>query len=221
MFPFPERLAGVIFDCDGVLIDSRAANAAYYNRIRMLAGFGPMNSEEEEYTHMHSSRESLLRIFPPDLHERLRELAGRVDYEREIMPLIRPEPDLHACLSALAARGLRLAVLTNRNGMRMVLDTFDLRPYFDPVVTAAHVKPKPSPEGLELIAEIWGCSSRDLLFVGDSLLDALAAEAAGVCFAAYRNPKLRAPVHFGSLAHLGGVRTAEISLEKQSGSVEI
>ena len=35
---FPNGLGGVIFDCDGVIIDSRPANGVYYNRI--LAHFG-------------------------------------------------------------------------------------------------------------------------------------------------------------------------------------
>ena len=69
----PERIAGVVFDCDGVLIDSREANTAYYNRILAIAGFGPMNPDEENYTHMHAMWESLLHIFPQDLHGRLKE----------------------------------------------------------------------------------------------------------------------------------------------------
>lgn len=35
---FPHGIAGVIFDCDGVMIDSRTANNIYYNRV--LAWFG-------------------------------------------------------------------------------------------------------------------------------------------------------------------------------------
>ncbi len=29
---FPRGLGGVIFDCDGVMINSRAANEQFYNR---------------------------------------------------------------------------------------------------------------------------------------------------------------------------------------------
>ena len=37
---FPHGLTGIIFDCDGVMIDSRAANAIFYNKVlaaRILA----------------------------------------------------------------------------------------------------------------------------------------------------------------------------------------
>ena len=198
-----DRIAGVVFDCDGVLIDSRVSNMAYYNRIRELGGLGSMTPEEEEYAHMHSSRETLTRIFPPAMHGRMKELAQHVDYERDILPMIHPEPGLHACLDALIAHGLRLAIFTNRGGgMGTVLDSFNLRPYFDPVMTVAEVQAKPAPDGLLRIAESWKRAPEDLVFVGDSLLDALAAEAAGTRFLAYRNPRLQAQGHVDDLAEL-------------------
>jgi HAD superfamily hydrolase (TIGR01509 family) len=216
----PDRIAGVVFDCDGVLIDSRMSNMAYYNRIRAAGGLGPMSPEEEEYAHMHSVRETLSRIFPPELYGRVGEFARYVDYERDILPMIRPEPGLHACLDALIAHGLRLAVFTNRGGgMGVVLDSFKLRPYFDPVVTVADVKAKPAPDGLLRIAESWKRPPEDLVFVGDSLLDALAAEAAGARFLAYRNPLLKAQGHVASFAELEQ-ELREISLESSSRSVK-
>ena len=201
--PLSGRIAGVVFDCDGVLLDSRIANMAYYNHIREIGGIGPMSPEEEEYAHMHSVRETLSRIFPPEMHARLRELAQAVDYERDILPMVRPEPGLHACLNTLRDGGLRLAIFTNRgSGMGTVLDSFKLRPYFDPVMTVAEVKAKPAPDGLLRIAASWKRLPADLVFVGDSLLDAMAAEAAEVCFFAYRNPRLQAQGHVDSFAEL-------------------
>jgi HAD superfamily hydrolase (TIGR01509 family) len=135
--------------------------------------------------------------------------------------MVHLEPGLHACLDALRARNLRLAIFTNRgSGMGAVLDSFKLRPYFDPVMTVAEVKAKPAPDGLLRIAASWKRPPADLVFVGDSLLDAMAAEAAGACFFAYRNPRLQAQVHVDSFAELKQV-LLEISLESSSRSVEI
>jgi HAD superfamily hydrolase (TIGR01509 family) len=217
----PRRIAGVVFDCDGVLIDSRMANKTYYNRIREIGGLGPMRPDEEDYAHMHSVRETLVHIFPREMHGQLREFAQNVDYIRDILPMVHPEPGLHACLDSLNACGLRLAILTNRGGgVNAVLDSFNLRPYFDPVMTVADVKAKPAPDGLLRIAETWKLPPEDLIFVGDSLLDAMAAEAAGVFFLAYRNPGLQAQGHVGSFAELEQT-LREISLESSSRSVEI
>jgi len=216
----PAGIAGVVFDCDGVLLDSRASNMAYYNRIREIAGLGPMNPDEENFAHMHCVRETLVRILPPELHGRMWEFVRGVDYAREILPMVSLEPGLRACLDSLRSCGLRLAIFTNRGGgMNAVLDTFKLRPYFDPVITIAEVRAKPAPDGLLRIADAWNCPPEELLFVGDSLLDALAAEAAGACFWAYRNPPLTAQGHVDSLAELEAA-LREILLESSSRSVE-
>ena len=200
----PAGTVGIIFDCDGVLIDSRVANMLYYNRIRESAGFGPMSVEEENYAQMHSARESLAHIFPPAMHARLAQLAGAVNYKREIMPHIRHMPGLHNCLELLAKSGLRLGVLTNRGrrGMELVIDRFGLHDCFDPVLTAEDVKGKPAPDGLLRTAALWGCAPDELVFVGDSLLDAQSAEAAGSYFFAYDNRELRAHGHLDSFAQL-------------------
>ena len=200
----PAGIVGIIFDCDGVLIDSRAANMEYYNRIRTKAGFAPMNEEEEAYAHMHSSREALAHIFPPALHGRLVEFASAVNYKREIMPLIEPMPGLYDCLDSLANQGLRLGVLTNRGrrGIELVLDSFDLQDRFDPILTAEDVREKPAPDGLLRTADHWACTPKELVFVGDSLLDAQSAQAAGVCFLAYDNLKLHAHGHLNSFTQL-------------------
>lgn len=42
---FPDGLRGVIFDCDGVMIDSRAANDEFYNRVLAYFGLPPMTPE--------------------------------------------------------------------------------------------------------------------------------------------------------------------------------
>ena len=46
---FPHGLAGVIFDCDGVLLDSRESNSIFYNRVLAVFGLPPMTPEQEKY----------------------------------------------------------------------------------------------------------------------------------------------------------------------------
>ena len=43
---FGGRPSGVIFDCDGVLIDSREANIAYYDYLRSYVGLPPLPKEQ-------------------------------------------------------------------------------------------------------------------------------------------------------------------------------
>lgn len=201
----PENLRGVIFDCDGVLIDSREANAEYYNRILAAMNLPPLTAEQEAYTYMATVNESLEHITPRHMWEQLPDICRKtVNYMRDIMPLVRLEQGVLDFLTFLVERGVRCAVHTNRSsGMAVVVDTFDLHKYFDPVVTAVMVKPKPAPDGVHYVLNAWQLPPEDILFVGDSLNDAQAALHGGVYFAAYRNPDLPANIQvdsFGALA---------------------
>ena len=72
-----------------------------------------------------------------------------------------------------------------------VLDAFSLRPYFELVVTALDVRnPKPHPESVLRILEVLRLRQEETLFVGDSEVDLRTAEAAGVRFVAYKNPRI-------------------------------
>src|SRR4029077_14279185 len=67
-----------------------------------------------------------------------------------------------------------------------VLDRFALRPHLDLVVTRDDVRRlKPDPDGLRVVRERWPDAPR-IVVVGDSWVDGLAAQAAGVPFIAYR-----------------------------------
>jgi phosphoglycolate phosphatase len=83
---------------------------------------------------------------------------------------------------------VELAVCTNRStSVEMVLDSFDLSRYFGCVMTASKVaNPKPHPEPLLKVLDHYRLEPCEALFVGDSEVDRLSAEAAGVPFVAYK-----------------------------------
>lgn len=205
--PLPATLCGIIFDCDGVILDSRSANAWYYNRILEELGLPSLTREQEAYTYMATVHQALEFITPPELRYLLPDICRQtVNYQRDAMPLVRLEDGLLDFLVWLRGLRVRMAIHTNRfNGMPAILDTFDLHRYFDPVVTAAMVRPKPEPDGVQYILEQWHMSPQSVLFVGDSLNDAYAARDAGVSFAAYRNPSLDATVRMGSFRELADI----------------
>ena len=61
---FPHGLTGIIFDCDGVMIDSRAANAIFYNKVLAALGLPPLTPEQDAYTFMATARQALEYIVP-------------------------------------------------------------------------------------------------------------------------------------------------------------
>ncbi len=71
--------------------------------------------------------------------------------------------------------------------MKHVMERFNLRPYFDIVVTALDVEhPKPHGESIEKILTKFKLKKNEVLFIGDSDVDKQTAEASGVSFVAYR-----------------------------------
>ena len=194
---FPQGIAGVIFDCDGVIIDSRAANNIFYNRVLAFFDLPPMSLEQENYCFMATSRQALLHIVPPHLHGQIDHvIRHEVIYQRDIVPMLRLQPGFMDFIENLQSRGVRMAVHTNRklDGIQTVLDIFSLPSYFNPVVAADTAAPKPSPEGTRHICAAWQCPPQQVLFVGDSEHDKDAAGGAGVIFAAFNGSPLRGEI---------------------------
>ncbi|GKG93284.1 haloacid dehalogenase [Desulfovibrionaceae bacterium] len=191
---FSHGLGGVIFDCDGVMINSRAANDEFYNRVLAYFGLPPMTPEQEAYSFMATAGQALRHILPKRLHGEIdRVTRDEINYQRDILPLLRLMPGFREFADELHDKGVRMAIATNRTdqGVQRVLDFFSLPSYFDPVVTASNAAPKPSPEGALRICSAWGMEPRNALFVGDSVHDKEAAEAAGVTFAAFNGGGLQ------------------------------
>lgn len=182
-------IRGIIFDCDGVLFGSLQANLAYYNAILAVMGELPVHPGEKEKAHLCHTAASP-QVFAGLVGEarvaEALELAIALDY-RPFIPCMEPEPDMAVSLARLAAR-LPLAIATNRGGsMSEILEHFGLADRFRAVVTSRDVlHPKPWPDMLLLAAERLGRETGELLFIGDSELDLMAARAAGIRFAAYK-----------------------------------
>jgi phosphoglycolate phosphatase len=188
-----SRIKGFIFDCDGVLFESREANRRYYNHILERMGLGPMDGEQEEYVHAHSVHHSIARIVPPERLKEADAVRASIRYE-QFFAYMRPEPGLYELLSAIRGLGYRLAVNTNRTTtMDLLLERFELERFFLPVITAGRVtSPKPHPEGLHMILDSWRAGPEEVVFIGDSRLDERAALAAGVVFWSYKDETLHA-----------------------------
>jgi phosphoglycolate phosphatase len=183
----------VIYDCDGVLFDSLENNEQFYNRVCAALGREPVRAEELPFLHMHTVQEAIPFLFPgrPDLVQKAHEFIPTLD-PQDFIPYMKMEPNLQAALSALKERGVLRAIDTNRtNSMKYILDAFSLRPYFEMVVTALDVQnPKPHPESVGCILDAFGLQKNEAVFVGDSEVDLRTAEAAGVRFLAYKNPRI-------------------------------
>jgi len=194
-----EQVKVVIFDCDGVMFDSRKANEAYYNNILARFGKPRVNSEECDYVHMHTAEQSVEYLFRNDP-----KLKDALAYWRSVsylpfIPLMEMEPHLKFFLEYLRP-AYKTAISTNRSDtMGPVLAEHGLEGYFDIVVSCLDVKrPKPDPESLIKILDHFELSPQEAIYIGDSQIDASAAKAAEIPLVAYKNPALSAAY---SVAH--------------------
>lgn len=194
----------VIFDCDGVMFDSRQANINYYNHL--LAHFDQPLMTEEMITHVHmnTANESILHIFrhAPHLIDEALQYAKELDYS-PFIPYMIIEPGLKELLQELRP-DYGLAVATNRSTtINKVLVSNGLDKAFDIVVSSLDVThPKPHPESLFKILDFFGIESKEAFYIGDSLIDYQTAKGAGVGFIAYKNRSLKADYHVDSMGNV-------------------
>lgn len=201
---FPQGIVGIIFDCDGVIIDSKSINVGYFNKILQELGYPNMTKEEADYVQMASVQDAMNFLIAHEDREKLKEVTQRFSYKKEALPHLKIEPGLMNLLHWLKSRGIQLGINTNRvsKGMNDVLLSLDLNGFFDPIITSDLFPAKPAPEGLLRILEVWNTEPSKVAFIGDSLTDEGAAHAASIPLIAYCNTSLSASIHIEKFSDL-------------------
>ena len=182
----------LVFDCDGVLFDSKLANVNFYNYILEKIGRTPLTPEEVEFIHMHSVNECIeyiLRNHPEKL-----ELAKKIQKETPyqlFFKYIIPEEGLTEFLN-WAKKYFYLALCTNRTTSTYpLLEHFNLNEYFDFIMTASRV-PKNNPSALLTILKHFQIEPENTLYIGDSEVDKRLCVSCKVKLVAFKNPELSA-----------------------------
>ncbi|MBM9605082.1 HAD family hydrolase [Desulfopila inferna] len=195
----------IVFDCDGVLFDSRRANREYYNHLLKHFRHPPMDESELEYAHMHSASDSVRHIFrnyPENSFEEIEAFRRELGYER-FLPHMRMEEDLMDFLHIVKDK-FHLAISTNRgNTMEPLLRIFGLQEFFAKVVTSqTAVRSKPAPDGLIEILNHFQCTAAETIFIGDSIIDSEHASSCDVPLIAFKNKDLPAKFHVSSFMEI-------------------
>ncbi|MCP3898821.1 MAG: HAD family hydrolase [Desulfobacteraceae bacterium] len=200
-----KNIKAVIFDCDGVMFDTAEANRMFYNELLDYFDKKALTDEQFIKVHMFTVANALEYLFPEmdnldKVYKRLKEIG----YHKFIKYMHMEEGFLEL-LDQLKNNGYIRGVATNRtNTMEQVLDDNDLTDEFDIVVTASDVEsPKPAPDQLIKIINHFKIKEKQILFIGDSEFDELAASNAGTLFAAFKNPSLKADFYFENMNQIG------------------
>jgi len=178
----------VIFDFDYTLGDTT-------NGIVLSAQYALEQMDEEERTY-----EEIKKTIGLSLSETYKALTGNMDEERadRFFELFKEKadevmvdsatlyPGVKEMLVSLREQGYRIGIVTTKFAYRVrnIMKKFDAEDLLDVIIGVGDVtKVKPDPEGLLLAVNRLGVKMEDALYVGDSYVDAQAAEAAGMRFA--------------------------------------
>ena len=174
----------LIFDCDGVLVDSEAIAEA--TLIELLADWLPdLSAHAELEAALGMTTANILRHLEARSRHRLPvDATAQVDEAIEAR-LAHELKAIDGIAEALATFELPLAVVSNSRRQRVLASLattgLDARLGEAPIFTADQVpRPKPDPAIYRLAAQQLGCAPGDCLVVEDSVSGVTAAHGAGM-----------------------------------------
>jgi len=175
----------IIYDLDGVLIDSSEAICMTFNRV--LNEFGEEDCPKGGIRGMIGEplRDMYRRILPEEKHNQIERC---VDRYIEIFKETAVEhtyllDGVEDTVSFFKARGLKQSVATTKTSEEtaIILKGLNVRQYFDLLLGSGDVTNlKPDPEILHLTLRKLGCKRENAAFVGDTTTDIEAGRNAGV-----------------------------------------
>jgi phosphoglycolate phosphatase len=176
-----------VFDLDHTLVNTPLdlAAMALDMRAHLERRCGPLPARPDRYRV--GELLTWCQAHAPDVEKPLWEIA--LDHERRAMDVATLEAGARAAVEGARAAGFATAVWTNnaRDISGGALARFGLLPVLDLVVTRDEMRAlKPDPDGWRVLAEHFGSAPADAVVIGDSWVDGVAAQAAGVPFIAYR-----------------------------------
>ena len=191
-------IKAVIFDMDGVLIDSEPE----YLKIDLefARKKNPDVTLEDMFGMVGSSREDAWSCMARAVHNGQTWEELRDEFRRTVDPYSQMDyrrifrPEVPGILEELRGMGLRLA-LASSTGITIinrVLTENNIRSYFESVVTGAQFKrSKPDPEIYHYTAACLGLPESQCLAVEDSTFGVTAASRAGMKIAALIDPRFQ------------------------------
>lgn len=184
----------IMFDLDGTLIETAPEICDAVNDTLRRFDLPEVTQQQVNDWIGHGTRELLIQalaysgktdVATVRASGSLALIAAEFDkhYQRRCGTRSHLYPQVRETLIALRERGVKLAVVTNKEGRytSTVLDAHQLMPLLDGVVSGDTLPTKkPNPAGIESCLTQFGVPRHRALFVGDSSIDVATARNAGV-----------------------------------------
>ena len=172
---------GIIFDCDGTLVDSLGAALESFNFAIVKMGEPPKTPQEIK-KYFGASADRILIQLLNDQQRGLEAFEIFKDHQTELASQTKLHPGISDLLDTLLAHEVPIAIVTGRHeqDLEIVLKPHKISQRFITLVADNHVpESKPAPDGIRLAASRMGLEPHNIMYVGDSPMDLQAAHASG------------------------------------------
>lgn len=177
-------IKAVIFDIDGVLLDSFEANLNFFQKLMIRAGYRPPSREEFSAIFHSNMMDAIKALIKSNCEEEIKRIweMGRsreVRYPVELLVI----PDEAENVIETLSKNYLLGIVTSRikKSVYESPQLAKLAKYFKVVVSYEDtIKHKPHPEPLLLAAQKLGVTPQECVYIGDVEDDIKAARAAGM-----------------------------------------
>ncbi|HJW97114.1 MAG TPA: HAD-IA family hydrolase [archaeon] len=185
-------IKAVLFDVDGVLIDTKEGNRMSYNHTLKALGKKPLSRKEYTMFYAWPAKRVFAQLLPEKSEKEIAEIInnGMLNIVPKYYKYDKLNPHVAETIEKLTGEFM-LGVVTNRVTSD-ILDFFNIRDYFGAVICLPDVKNhKPHPEPINLALKRLKVRPEEAVYVGDAVSDAEASKAAGVKVIIYRNPGVK------------------------------
>lgn len=180
-------IRAVLFDLDGTLVDSLEDLTDAVNHIRDAFSHPPIAADAVRLKVGKGARHLVQQVLPDASDSDIdRALDLFLEFNRQhIADKSRLYPGILEALHGLAARNVRMAVISNKNEAlsTLLLQTLGIRDLFENITGGdTYRERKPSPLPLLNVADRLGTAPGECVMVGDSVNDMQAGQQANIAF---------------------------------------
>lgn len=184
----------ILFDLDGTLIETAPEICDAVNDTLAHYEMGSVSQTLVNDWIGHGTRELLIQALAfvgKTTEEKIRQSPGLTpiakefdrNYQKRCGTRSHLYPHVREVLATLRAQGVKLAVVTNKEGRytQTILKVHNLTDQFDVVISGDTLPvKKPNPAGVQHCLDQFGVAKDKALFVGDSSIDVATARNAGI-----------------------------------------
>ncbi|MCK6599681.1 MAG: HAD family hydrolase [Bdellovibrionaceae bacterium] len=171
---------GLLFDCDGTLVDSLGlAKESFEYALNFV---GEKRSYEEVKSFFGAGADRIFMNLLQDKKKSQIAFDAFLNHQQSLAWKTRLHNGIRDLLVNLAYSNITMGIVTGRHSLdlNIILEPHKIKKYFDVVIADSDVlHSKPAPDGLLLAIKKMSLKPEDVFYIGDSVTDMQAAQRAG------------------------------------------